>query len=517
MFESIKQSALYQELSLRLVFIGCFVSLGAMGFGFDNSWWGGALGLSPFGKKYGEWNPAENDYSIPSEKQSAGTGTGSAGIIIGCLVAPWLCSNLGRKPTLLVMAAVLTVGVVLEASAVTSFWQLVVGRIVVYSGIGLASNVVPMYQSECAPAKIRGAFLTAYSFWNTFGSFLGTLVVYLCQNLTNEWAYLTVILCQLMVPLGIICSYPFLPETPRYLVYRGRFDEAEVAIKDLYGPNYNAVEEVQLLRLQVEEQRELHKATSIMDCFKGSNLPRTIVAIGVQILQQAQGVSFINNFIVTFMKQLGFADPLKYNVIVIACGLVANIISFYTFDKIGRRTNMFWGAFIMGAMMLGVGGTTANGYSVLSPMTQNGCVAMLVLWYFFYGMSWGPGVWILAGEIGTGQLRERTLLLSSLGSFVTSVPINFVNPYVQAAIGGRTAIIYGSFSVAAMVFVYFFLPETKDRSLEELDEMFQERVPTRKFKSYVCTGLGAQIRQLENKDGAAEMKNKEIEHVEAAI
>lgn len=316
-----------------------------------------------------------------------------------------------------------------------------------------------------------------------------------------------------MVPLGIACSYPFLPETPRYQVYRGRFEEAEAAIKDLYRPNYNAVEEVQLRRLQVEEQRELHKATSIMDCFKGPNLPRTIVAMGVQILQQAQGVSFINNFIVTFMKQLGFADPLKYNVIVIACGLVANVISFYTFDKIGRRNKMFWGAFAMGAVMLGVGGTTANGYSVLSPMTQTGCVAMLVLWYFFYGLSWGRGGWILGGEIGTGQLREHTLLLSSLGSFVTSVPINFVNPYVQAAIGGRTAIIYGSFSVAAMVFVCFFLPETKDRSLEELDEMFQQRVPTREFKGYV----GAQIRHLENKADAAEMKNKEIEHVEAAI
>lgn len=140
-----------------------------------------------------------------------------------------------------------------------------------------------------------------------------------------------------------------------------------------------------------------------------------------------------------------------------------------------------------------------------------------VLWYFFYGLSWGPGVWILGGEIGTGQLREQTLLLSSLGSFVTSVPINFVNPYVQAAIGGRTAIIYGSFSVAAMVFVYFLLPETKDRSLEELDEMFQQKVPTRKFKDYVCTGLGAQIRQLENKEDVADMKSKEIEHVEAAL
>ncbi|CAG7960184.1 unnamed protein product [Penicillium olsonii] len=513
----LKESALYQELSPRLLFIGCFVSLGAMGFGFDNSWWGGALGLTPFAQKYGSWDPSTNDWIIPSEKQSAGTGTGSAGIIFGCLASPWLCSHLGRKPTLLVMAAVLSVGIVLEASAVTSFWQLVVGRIVVYSGIGIASNVVPMYQSECAPAKIRGAFLTAYSFWNTFGGFLATLVVYLCQSLKTEWAYLTVILCQLTVPVGIILSYPLLPETPRYLVYSGRYEEAETAIKDLYGAHYNAAEEVQLLRLQVEEQRELHRATSLMDCFRGTNMRRTIIAIGVQVLQQAQGISFINNFIVTFMKQLGFADPLKYNVIVLACGLVANVFSFFTFDKVGRRSSMFTGAFFMAAMMIGVGGTTANGYEGLSPMTQNGCIAMLVLWYAIYALSWGPGVWILGGEIGTGQLRERTLLLSSLGSFVTSVPINFVNPYVQAQIGGRTAIIYGSFSVAAMAFVYFCLPETKDRSLEELDEMFQQKVSTTQFKDYVCTGLGAQIRQLENKEIEADLKGRQIEHVEAAI
>jgi SP family sugar:H+ symporter-like MFS transporter len=126
-----------------------------MGFGFDNGWWGGALGLAPFARKYGAYNEATGTYDIPSEKQSAGTGTGSAGIILGCLIAPWLCQNLGRKPTLLVMASLLVVGIVLEASAITSFWQLVVGRVIVYSGIGLASNVVPMYQSECAPANVH--------------------------------------------------------------------------------------------------------------------------------------------------------------------------------------------------------------------------------------------------------------------------------------------------------------------------------------------------------------------------
>jgi hypothetical protein len=114
---------------------------------------------------------------------------------------------------------------------------------------------------------------------------------------------------------------------------------------------------------------------------------------------------------------------------------------------------MFLGAFIMRAMMLGVGGTTANGHSVLSPMAQNGCVAMPVLWYFFYGLSWGPGVWILGGEIGTDQLREHTLLLSSLGKFCYLRPDQLCQSLRAGCDWRRTAIIYGGFSGAATVFV----------------------------------------------------------------
>lgn len=204
MFEAVKNYSLFQDLNGRLMLIGAVSSLGAMGFGFDNGWWGGALGLSEFQRKYGEWDADLGQYSIPSHKTSVGTGTGSAGIILGCIIAPFVTTTLGRRNAFLVMSALMSVGITLEASAVTSFWQLVVGRIIVYSGIGLASNCVPLYLSECSPPRIRGmcmpllsailtitgAFLALYSFFNSLGVFLASIVVYLSRNRQDKWQYL---------------------------------------------------------------------------------------------------------------------------------------------------------------------------------------------------------------------------------------------------------------------------------------------------------------------------------------
>ncbi|KAF7530686.1 hypothetical protein PCG10_000195 [Penicillium crustosum] len=494
MLAALRNIPIYEDLNWGLAFVGFTSSLGALGFGYDNGWWGSALGLSEFKRKYGSYNPTLDEWSIPSEKLSVGTGTGSAGIILGCIISPIITSKYGRKAGFLVLSLLITLGVVLEASAVTSFWQIVVGRIIVYSGIGLASNVVPMYLSECSPPRVRGAFLAIYSFFTSLGVFIATLVVYLSRNRTDQWQYLIVICCQLFVPLGYFIALPFLPESPRYLIYKQRYQEAEEVMRKLYKKD-NIAQEVEILKLQIEEQRELHKATSLLDCFQGTNLPRTIACMGVQILQQAQGVSFIQNFIVTFMQQLGFPDPLRTNVLVTGCSFASHIITFITFDQLGRRWSLILGSIGLAATMISTGGAieSSNIVANLSLQAKNACAALLILWYCIYGFTWGPGCWIVTGEVGTGQLRERTIFLASMGSFLTSVPINFVNPYVQASIGGRVTFIYGAFSVAALVFVWFFVPETKGRSLENIDEMFQAQVPVWRFNRYICTGLGAQM------------------------
>ncbi|WYZ36125.1 hypothetical protein EsH8_XI_000008 [Colletotrichum jinshuiense] len=121
--------------------------------------------------------------------------------------------------------------------------------------------------------------------------------------------YSIVILCQLIAPFGYISLWFFLPESPRFLIYCGRFDEAELVLRSLSNHPETVPQEIKLLKAQVKEQHENHAAVTVLDCLRGTNLHCTAIAISVQILQQAQGVNFIQNFIITFIQQLGFPTP----------------------------------------------------------------------------------------------------------------------------------------------------------------------------------------------------------------
>ncbi|KAB8268089.1 hypothetical protein BDV30DRAFT_231031 [Aspergillus minisclerotigenes] len=442
----LKEQLLYQDLNIRLLCVFLISSLGATGFGFDNGWWGSISGLSEFQKKYGAYNDSKQAGETPGQTMSVAAGTGSAGIIFGCLLAPTLTSKLGRQPTFLIMSIIKTMCITLEVTAMKSFWQLVVGRIFIYYAIGISSNVVPMYQSEFAPATVRGAFLALHSFLTSFGQFMATLAYF--------------------VSMGYICLYFLIPDSPRYLVYRGKYREAKDVMSRLYNREFVA-DEVESFKQQIETQLEMHKATGLLDCFRTTKIWRTIPAIGVQVFQQAHGVSFIQNYAVSFIQRLGFHDTRRTAIMVIGRGFRVHVITFLTFDKMGRRNTILTGALGLAAMMIGVGITTSVPTETFTAAAQNAFVAILILWYCIFGFTWGPGAWVVYADIGTAQLRERTVFPATIG---------------RSSGGGAVTFIYGAFSLVGLVFVFFMMPESKNRSLEDLDGMFQKPSPGQGFR-----------------------------------
>ena len=228
--------------------------------------------------------------------------------------------------------------------------------------------------------------------------------------------------------------------------------------------------------------------------------------MGSQILQQAQGISFVANYQAVFLQQIGFKEVLLMSVVVYIIGVVANFISMSSTDKLGRQNVLICSSLMLRACMFVIGGLTANGAASMSYAMQVAAVVMLMLWFFSFQVTWGPLAWVLTAEVPHSQVREKVVALSGLGAYVTGLVIVFVNPFTQADIGGRVAFIYGALSVGPFAFAWLFVPEMKQRTLEQIDEMFQDGVPIRSFKSHVC--------QLPSQ--AADIKEEGEEFVEYA-
>ncbi|KAB8227065.1 uncharacterized protein BDW43DRAFT_317180 [Aspergillus alliaceus] len=277
------------------------------------------------------------------KRASVGTGTSSSGIILDCIVAPTVLSKLGHRKLFLVMSLLMLIGVTLEAS------------------------------------------VTSFCFFNSFDVFLASIVVYLCREGTDKWQYLTVILCQLAVPIGYMTFYAFLSESPRCLVYQGSYKEAEEVLRSLSNTPSTIAHEISLLKVQTKRARQTPQSDLPPRLLKDTNLRRTIIAISVQVLQQAQGVPIIQNYILAFMEPLQFPDPLRTNLMVMGCSFAAHIKTFFSFDEIGCRYSLCISSVLLRSVMFGTGIEFATGdTSTSSSPVSMVSIALLILWYYTY-------------------------------------------------------------------------------------------------------------------------------------
>ncbi|KAE8145672.1 general substrate transporter [Aspergillus avenaceus] len=479
-----------------------FGSLSSAGFGFDQGWWGGIMSSKQFIHTFGSYRPDQQAWALSSKQQSVGTGVGYAGVILGVICGTPINERFGRKMTLLMQAVIVSVGVIIESTTRSSYAQFVVGKGIVYFGGGIATNAIPVYQGECAPPSVRGLMAGTYNAFLMIGGFAASLIVYLCRHVSSDWAWRVVIVAQIGIPILGWLGLPFLPESPHWLIRHGRPEQAAKSLRRLRGPSFPVEEEVVALQQLLADEQERQNATSWADCVSTRvNLRRTIIAVGVQAFQQGQGISFVANYQAVFLQQIGFKEVLLISMIVYIIGVVANILSMATSDRMGRRTVLLWSSMVLGACMLTIGGLTCRGTAHMTYPMQIAAVVMLMLWFLVFQLTWGPLAWVITSEVPPSQVREKMVTLSGFSAYGTGLIIVFVNPYTQGAIGGGVGFIYGALSLIALVFVFFFVPELRNRSLDQIDEMFEARLPTRDFASYVCGDI---------RDGQAE-KRPEVE------
>ncbi|KAK7417604.1 hypothetical protein QQX98_004425 [Neonectria punicea] len=400
------------------------------------------------------------------------------GFVFGLITGNLLSRRFGRRIALFIMCFwAIIAAIILITSQHRA--QMIVGRTVAYVYIGMELALVPVLQSELVPAEVRGLVVGTYQSGLLFGQLLMAVI---CRGTSEIQGH-----ASWRIPLGLFFVIPsilavgiwWIPESPRWLLTRGRSEEARRSLKLLRQYSYTEEEiESEFQDIQTSINRVTEKG-DFKEMFQGTNLKRTMITIGVNIFLQLTGQNFISTYGTMFIQSLNSVNPFVMSCINSSVGIVVVFITQLLVDKTGRVPLMVIGGVIQtGALMtMGGLGTMANP----SGRIKRGIVSMTTIFNVGFALGWAPLSHVVAAEIPTTHLRDLTYALGSSFNIVIQFVITFTIPYLlndkYAGLGSKVGFIFGSTAVLACIFAWFCIPECSGKTLEKIDELFIQGVP----------------------------------------
>ncbi|GAA3544430.1 sugar porter family MFS transporter [Amycolatopsis ultiminotia] len=432
-----------------------FGALGGILFGYDL---GVISGVLPFIGKV--WNLTGWDKGVI-------TASISVGAVVGAIFSGRLNEALGRRRTIMAAAVIVIVGTV-AATFSPSFGLLIVSRLVIGVGIGFSSSTVPTYLSELAPARLRGAMGSLNQIFIVLGILIAFLVSYGLGSSENWRA----MFAGAIVPAAILfVGLMFLPETPRWLIANGQEEQARSVLVSSHGSAVDVDEEISTIREVIRLDTESAK-TRFRDLVTPMVRPMLVVALLLAMGQQFSGVNAVNAYFPTMLIGLGFATQAA-----LLSGVLLGVTKFlftawvvFVVDRWGRKPLLLIGNVIMvltligaGFVVVGVEDTATKGILMLIAM---------VLYLVGYELGWGAVVWVMMSEVFPLKVRAAGMGVSSVVLWAATGIISAVFPIISdpGALGiGGSMFLFAGINVILFALTKWLVPETKGRSLEQIE------------------------------------------------
>lgn len=458
-----------KQNSMYIVLITLVATLGGLLFGYDTAVISGAEGAlqTYFADSLG----------LSSLAHGITVSSALIGCIIGGLISGYFSSTIGRKYTLVAAAVLFLVSAL--GSAYPEFLFFTKGepsiallvafnlyRIIGGIGVGLASAVAPMYIGEIAPPRIRGTLVSL----NQFAIIFGMLVVYFVnwgigKGQTIEWindvGWRYMFLSEAIPALLFLVLLFTVPETPRYLVSKNQDLKAMDILSKLYDQST-----AKATMIEIKKSFDVNRV-------KLFSFGKAIIIIGIllSVFQQFVGINVALYYAPRIFESMGAArDTSMFQTIVMGLvNVVFTLIAIFTVDKFGRKPLLIIGSIGMTIGMFGVAGMAySNAIGI-------GTLIFIIIYTASFMMSWGPVVWVLISEIFPNKIRGQAVAIAVAAQWTANYFISSTYPAMMEFSGGLTYSFYGIMSLLSAIFIWKFVPETKGKSLEELEDILTNK------------------------------------------
>ncbi|KAF2877159.1 general substrate transporter [Massariosphaeria phaeospora] len=493
--------------NLKVFGIACFACLGGLLYGYNQGVFSGVLTMTSFKGHMGSYIKDQETLEWDSSKQGWLVAILELGAWVGCLYSGFLAEILSRKYAILVNVGIFIVGVVVQATAITGNGSNAIlgGRFVTGMGVGSLSMIVPMYNAEIAPPEVRGALVglqqlsitlgIMISFWIDYGTnFIGGT-----GRGQKDTAWLLPLCLQLVPAVALGVGMIFMPFSPRWLVHHNREPEARQVLARLRDLSQDH-ELIELEFAEIKAQSLFEKKSlaenfphlqdmsamsvaklqfvAIGSLFKSKAMfKRVIVATGTMFFQQWTGINAVLYYAPTIFGGLGLESTA---VSLLATGVVGIVMFIATIpavmyvDSWGRKPTLIIGAIGMALCHFIIAVITAKNQNDWEHHQAAGWAAVVMVWLFVihFGYSWGPCAWIVVAEIWPLSNRPYGIALGASSNWMNNFIVGQVTPDMLEHMTYGTYIFFGMLTFMGAAFIYFFFPETKGISLEEMDILF---------------------------------------------
>ncbi|KAK2012443.1 general substrate transporter [Colletotrichum eremochloae] len=479
----------------RIHLIALVASMSALAMGYDTAVIGGTMALDSFRR---DFHLDEVSSSVRDTIQGNIVSTFQAGCFFGALLTFPIAEKFGRRKTVMLAGTVFLVGGTLMTAASGNLNLIYAGRAIAGLGIGASSLTVPVYIAETAPPSIRGRLVGIFEIASQGGGMLGFWINYATDrtiDVNSRAQWIVPLGLQLAPGLGLALGMIWCPESPRWLARGDHFDTAErilVNIRGLPADHEYIRREMNDIRTQVEERtsNRMTKKQMFQKLFQKGIRNRMGLGMALMFLQSFTGVNIITYYAPRIFESLGITGTstklFSTGFYGIAKTFGMFLFTFWVAERVGRRKGLLWGSALGCIPMLYIGGyvmranpTRAAAEGVIN---RDGWGYLAMACVYINGIiicaTWQGITWLYASEVQTLEIRMLAVSITTATTWLGSFIIARSTPYMISDLGYGAYFFFGAILILMGIWAFFFVPETKGLTLEDMDTLFMN--PTHK-------------------------------------